>query len=595
MDVDNTVRVWSVPEGKPLLVAEGSDDPAWRTWAGIMPLHISPDGSRLITYQSNSDFTAGSIRAWTLGGGKPQDLGVFEGVSGPWGIDPSGRWLGIESSGSGEGAIKILPVAELGSANPRVVDHYTKSAPVCGWDVHGQQIACDMRGEIRIWSVDANSISHVRSLQEPATVWADIVFDKGGSLMAAGHNEGFVCLWDLNGPPGADPLTWKYPSANDVDGIALQASGRWLAATNDEGGVRIWPLGRTYPRVLKGHNVYSAAVAFAPDGTWVASRGVDGFRYWPLTQELLEAPWENPLRPSGQLAFDSAGRFIVVAPMFKKVQLLPIGGGDSRTAPAPEQLARSLVVSPDGGFVAWGGGQSEKERVIRVWDLQTDEVRMLDLGREEAINHLEFMLDGLLLAAYGPLTTASSQNALGSGPLRLWNVEEGTQEIFMDDVEQFDLSRNGRFMLSLEEGHVIYHDLQQGRSTELSGLKAEGYTTSLALDPSGTIAVTGSEEGVLRVAPVTGGEPHLLMGHEASVTGVAVSSDGRWIASSSGDATIRLWPVPEGQPFHTLPYDELLAKLRSLTNLRAVPDDTSSTGWKIEIGPFPGWEEMPTW
>ena len=48
-------------------------------------------------------------------------------------------------------------------------------------------------------------------------------------------------------------------------------------------------------------------------------------------------------------------------------------------------------------------------------------------------------------------------------------------------------------------------------------------------------------------------------------------------------------------PLHTLPHDELLAKLRSLTNLRAVPDPASDTGWKIEIGPFPGWADVPTW
>jgi hypothetical protein len=48
-------------------------------------------------------------------------------------------------------------------------------------------------------------------------------------------------------------------------------------------------------------------------------------------------------------------------------------------------------------------------------------------------------------------------------------------------------------------------------------------------------------------------------------------------------------------PLHTLPHDELLAKLKSLTNLRAVRDPESSTGWKIEVGPFPGWATVPEW
>ena len=48
-------------------------------------------------------------------------------------------------------------------------------------------------------------------------------------------------------------------------------------------------------------------------------------------------------------------------------------------------------------------------------------------------------------------------------------------------------------------------------------------------------------------------------------------------------------------PLHTLPHDELIAKLHSLTNLRVVRDAESSTGWKVEIGPFPGWAEVPEW
>ena len=82
-----------------------------------------------------------------------------------------------------------------------------------------------------------------------------------------------------------------------------------------------------------------------------------------------------------------------------------------------------------------------------------------------------------------------------------------------------------------------------------------------------------------------------------AIMSVVVSPDGRWIASASYDMTARLWPMPDisKPPLHTLPHEELIAKLKTLTNLRVVRDEESTTGWKLEIGPFPGWETVPTW
>ncbi len=70
----------------------------------------------------------------------------------------------------------------------------------------------------------------------------------------------------------------------------------------------------------------------------------------------------------------------------------------------------------------------------------------------------------------------------------------------------------------------------------------------------------------------------------------------RWIASAD-DESVRLWPMPDATkpPLHTLPHDKLLAKLDTFTNLRAVRDEASPTGWSLEIGPFPGWETVPEW
>jgi WD40 repeat protein len=116
------------------------------------------------------------------------------------------------------------------------------------------------------------------------------------------------------------------------------------------------------------------------------------------------------------------------------------------------------------------------------------------------------------------------------------------------------------------------------------------------MDATGERIATGDLTGAVRVGWATGEKPHLLIGHSGFVIAVAFSPDGKWLASASG-AEVILWPMPnlDKPPLHTLAHHELLAKLHSLTNLRVVRDQASDTGWTIELGPFPGWRDVPTW
>jgi hypothetical protein len=72
--------------------------------------------------------------------------------------------------------------------------------------------------------------------------------------------------------------------------------------------------------------------------------------------------------------------------------------------------------------------------------------------------------------------------------------------------------------------------------------------------------------------------------------------DGRVVAVDQ-EGGARSWPMPDADepPLHTLPYDELLTKLRGVTNLRVVEDESQDTGYRLTLDGFAGWRETPKW
>ena len=163
------------------------------------------------------------------------------------------------------------------------------------------------------------------------------------------------------------------------------------------------------------------------------------------------------------------------------------------------------------------------------------------------------------------------------------------------------VSFDGSFMLKMVMTGPESGDLWRtsgGNGTTIRIATHGDLPVTAAIHPSGRwIATGGYRDRLVRVGPASGEEPHLLFGHERTITKVAFSPDSKWIASGGYDGFVFLWPMPDlsEPPLHSLPREELLAKLKTLTNLRVVRDEDSPTGWKVEVGPFPGWETVPTW
>ncbi len=473
-----------------------------------------------------------------------------------------------------------------------------------------------MDGEVRIWDVGSARLE--RTLESPADA-RRVALDPRQRLLATGPGNAMprrsMFLFDLAAPRSAEPAPLLGSEGFCLSDLRFSPGGGWLASVH-RGSTILWNLASPRSQVVGRQQPPLVHVAFTRDGHLLSTSNEGVLRRWPLgLSGEMQALWSKAdAMIATVLEVDPGGRFVVLVNCFEgEVLVVPLDGLPPTTHrlrhPQGTELATTFAsLDPTGRFLA-AEVQSPGNVAassIRVLDLATGEERTLDThatgeGRCEELgcNGERWVVpiwlrDGTLLSD-------------GAPGLLVWDLATGTSRLLrpcQGDTPDVLLvsSPDSRSVLRLDpadvEGAVSTLTVFDLETLETREITAHGnLVESFALDAAGVTLVTGDRNGVVRVGALAGGEPRLLYGHSGPVMSVAVSPDGRWIASGSEDGTIRRWPMPDlaQPPLHTLPHDELLATLRSLTNLRAVRDPAADSGWKVEVGPFPGWEPVPTW
>jgi WD40 repeat protein len=70
--------------------------------------------------------------------------------------------------------------------------------------------------------------------------------------------------------------------------------------------------------------------------------------------------------------------------------------------------------------------------------------------------------------------------------------------------------------------------------------------TAIACSPQGALAVAGNDRAIRMVSPADGAILKTLRGHQALISAVAFTADGKNLASASADGTVRVWDPPAG-------------------------------------------------
>ncbi|MEX2140421.1 MAG: WD40 repeat domain-containing protein [Pirellulales bacterium] len=315
-----------------------------------------------------------------------------------------------------------------------------------------------------------------------------LAFSRDGKFLAFGTVRNTVKLWDLEARRELD----EFMSTVQVQSLSFSADGKSLAVP-DEGAVKLWDLSRRLdPDRLERHAGEVISVALSPDGRTLISGGDDSLtKVWDLASGQARdlARHENGW---SVVAFSRDGKTLAVGAdkninLWDASKLAPLG-----VLTGHEGTIWAVEFSPDGKIVSSGG-----DKTVRLWDVASQEELHRFDGHEGTVRTAVFSPDGRTIAS-------------GSGRIILWQPATGKHET----------------LTFSQDGH--------GGAWSL-GYSADGKTLAVA------------RRTAVAVFDLAGGEQRTFVGHTDSVNSVVVWPDGRTLASSSGDGTVKLWDLRTGE------------------------------------------------
>ncbi|MFL5318711.1 MAG: protein kinase domain-containing protein, partial [Myxococcaceae bacterium] len=397
-----------------------------------------------------------------------------------------------------------------------------------------------------------------------------LAFRNGSEELLSAGDDGRFLRWDLTTGKATELGGTRSVAIN---ALSLSFDGSWAAAVREDGEVELWSLpSGELMRSWKAHEKPAYGVSISPDGTQLVTCSWDhSVKQWTPTGELLGA-LSGHLDSVLSCAYSPDGKRIASASRDNTVRVWPATGGSPGVLVGHTQKVNAVAwtsnevlvsTSDDAKLRYWDAVQ------LQPIPAATEFIEEDGLSLAVSGSRLFVSGGGALLWAFRsadselppnrgvPMVLAkdSERRILISRSSGLFVLNSATLQTESTLQERqpgiFAVLPDGGTLCTYDRAHddiTVTRTLEDGGSYPLIAVST--VITGMASAPDGhSVAITTKESDVKVIDPVSGAVQLDLKGHTAGVFDAAFTEDR--IFTASYDKTIRSWSRSDGAALTT--------------------------------------------